>query len=140
MLGPVMTRSCSASGSRRASLRTKPPPATASTTGWPPARVDGRHEWQVRARNLGVVAEHRVAADLERRDARALALRRLEAREPAPGVARRLAQLVHLSVAPGADEAGESRVRRGRVDERGGDRGRDRGEPGGRSGEGPGPA
>src|SRR5437764_12882068 len=26
--------------------------------------------------------------------------------------------LVHLSVAPGADEAGESRVRRGRVDER----------------------
>src|SRR5207247_7907549 len=88
-----------------------------------PALVVGRHERQVRARHLDVVAEHLVVADLERRDARALALRRLEAREPAPGVARRLAQLVHLSVAPGADEAGESRVRRGRGGEGWGGRG-----------------
>src|SRR5439155_5304310 len=68
------------------------------------ALVVGWDERQVRARHLDVVAEHLVVADLERADARARALCRLEAREPAPGVARRLAQLVHFPVAPGADE------------------------------------
>src|SRR5206468_4128234 len=65
-----------------------------------PPLVVGGDEWQVRARYLDVVAEDLVVADFERRDARALALRRLEAREPAPRVPRRLAQLVDFPAAP----------------------------------------
>jgi hypothetical protein len=45
--------------------------------------VVGRHEVFVRLRDLDVVAEDLVVADLERWDARPLALRRLELREPA---------------------------------------------------------
>src|SRR5262249_55861129 len=73
-------------------------------------------------------AERRVVANLERRDARPLTLRRLEAGEPALAVARRLAEGVDLGVAPRANEAGNARVRWRRVDQRGGDLGRDLGQ------------
>src|SRR5207249_1272135 len=164
MLGPVTTRTCSASGSSVASFGTKRAPATASTTGCRArqrrlaerdrveqrleqvrlehaqpllgaehprlvllqgrrhealhadqgllALVVLRHEREVRARHLDVVAEDAVVAHLERGDPRPGTLRRLEAREPALPVARALAELVHLRGASGPDEARKPGVRR----------------------------
>src|SRR4029078_7397009 len=80
--------------------------------------VVGRDEVLMRLRDLDVVAEDLVVADLERGDARPFALRRLELREPALPVDGDAPELVDLGVARGADVAGDPRMRRRRVDER----------------------
>src|SRR6185436_5649680 len=77
-----------------------------------------RHVRQVRARHLDVVAEHLVEADLERRDARGLALARLDAREVRPPVPPDRAQLVQLRVEPVAHDAALPEALRRSLDER----------------------
>ena len=60
------------------------------------AAVVGRHRREVRARDLDVVAEHAVELDLQRRDAGALALARLDGGDAAAPAGRDVAQLVEL--------------------------------------------
>ena len=69
------------------------------------AHVVGGDFLLVRVRDLDVIAEDLVVADLERGDFRALDLARLEARDPALAVALDRAQLVEFGGIAFADEA-----------------------------------
>jgi hypothetical protein len=86
----------------------------------PPVIVAG-DELQVRLRDLDVVAEDLVVADLERADAGARALARLELGDPALAVVAKRAKLVDLGRVAGADEIALPRARGRRVDERAAD-------------------
>src|SRR5207244_5065625 len=65
--------------------------------------VLGVHARLVRVRHLDVVAEDLVEANLERRDAAALALARLEPRDVALAAVARVLELVELAVVARAD-------------------------------------
>ena len=78
------------------------------------ADVVGRDERRVRLRDLDVVAENLVVADLQRFDARALPFDRLQVGDPGPGVARRQVDAVEFGREAGADDAGRGE-RGGRV-------------------------
>ena len=70
------------------------------------ADVVGRDECHVRLRDLDVVAEDLVVADLQRFDAGARPLDRFQIGDPAPGVARRQMDAVELGREAGPDDAG----------------------------------
>src|SRR5690606_25972454 len=78
------------------------------------ALVVGRDAVQIGARHFQVVTEDLVVADLERRDAGALALARLERRDELLAAVPRVPQLVQLGAVARADRAAVGE-RRGRI-------------------------
>ena len=82
------------------------------------ADVVGRHLVAVGVRDFEVVAEHRVEADLDVRDAGPLAFGGLVLGHPLLAAGRQLAQLVEIGAIAGADEAAVAGGERAVVDER----------------------
>src|SRR5206468_9461401 len=71
-------------------------------------------------RDLDVVPEHLVEADLERGDPGALALARLQPGDVRLAAVARVAQLVERAIVAGPDRVAVPELRRGAVDERAG--------------------
>ena len=83
--------------------------------------VVGGREVQVRLRNLNVVTEDIVVADLQRSDSRALAFAGFDLGDVLPAVLAKVAEFVEFRVVPRANGCCVAEVYRRRIGQRGND-------------------